>query len=129
VKPPIEDFLATVMALSRTAYPSKSTKSRRMRLTALAAVWSQDGRPVAFMSRTPSECEKRYSAPEKETTAVIETVRKWLHFLKGRHFTIVTDQEAVSFMFSVYFIIVTRIHSALICSKLQVYDVMVEYNN
>jgi len=29
----------------------------------------------------------------------------------------------------VYFIIVTRIHSALICSKIQVYDVMVEYNN
>jgi len=24
---------------------------------------------------------------------------------------------------------VTRIHSALICSKIQVYDVMVEYNN
>jgi len=29
----------------------------------------------------------------------------------------------------VYFIIVTRIHSALICSKIQDYDVMVEYNN
>jgi len=28
-----------------------------------------------------------------------------------------------------YFIIVTRINSALICSKIQVYDVMVEYNN
>jgi len=26
-------------------------------------------------------------------------------------------------------IIVTCIHSALICSKIQVYDVMVEYNN
>jgi len=26
-------------------------------------------------------------------------------------------------------IIVTRIHSALICSKIQVYDIMVEYNN
>jgi len=31
---------------------------------------------------------------------MIEAVRQWLHFLKGRHFTIVTDQEAVSFMFS-----------------------------
>jgi len=26
-------------------------------------------------------------------------------------------------------LIVTLIHSALICSKIQVYDVMVEYNN
>jgi len=67
---------------------------------ALAAALSQDGRPVAFMSRTLSACEKRYSAVEKEATAIIEAARKWLHFLKGRHFTIVTDQESVSFMFS-----------------------------
>jgi len=30
---------------------------------------------------------------------MIEAVRKWQHFLKGRYFTIVTDQEAISFMF------------------------------
>jgi len=66
----------------------------------LAAVLSQDGRPVALMSRTLSACEKRYSAVEKEPIAIIEAVRKWIHFLKGRHFTIVTDQESVSFMFS-----------------------------
>jgi len=30
---------------------------------------------------------------------VVEAVRKWQHFLKGRYFTIVADQEAISFMF------------------------------
>ena len=54
---------------------------------------------MAFTSRTLSHCEKRYPAVEKEATAVIEAVRKWQHFLKGRYFTIVTDQEAISFMF------------------------------
>ena len=49
---------------------------------AIAAVLSQGGRPVAFMSRTLSHCEKRYPAVEKEVTAVIEAVRKWQHFLK-----------------------------------------------
>jgi len=29
----------------------------------------------------------------------------------------------------VYFIMITRTHSALICSKIQVYDVMIEYND
>jgi len=29
----------------------------------------------------------------------------------------------------VYFITVTRMHSALICSKIQVYEVIVEYSN
>ena len=66
---------------------------------AVAAVLSYGGRPVAFMSRTLSHCEKRYPAVGKEVTAVIEAVRKWQHFLKGRHFTIVTDQEAISLMF------------------------------
>jgi len=44
---------------------------------AIAAVLSQGGRPVAFMFRTLSHCEKRYPAIEKEATAVIEAVRKW----------------------------------------------------
>jgi len=48
------------------------------------------------MSRTLSRCEERYPAIEKEATAVIEAVRKWQHFIKGRFFTIVTDQEAVN---------------------------------
>jgi len=65
---------------------------------ALAAVLCQGGRPVAFMSRTHSQCEKRYPDVEMEATAVIEAVRKWQHFIKGRLFTIVTDQEAPSFM-------------------------------
>ena len=66
---------------------------------AIASVLSQRGRPVAFMSRTLSRCEKRYPAVEREEAAVIEAVRKWQHFLKGRYFTIVSDQEAISFMF------------------------------
>jgi len=65
----------------------------------LALILSQDGRPVAYMSRTLSACERRYPAVEKEATAIIEAVLRWSHFVKGRHFTLVPDQEAVSFMF------------------------------
>ena len=36
---------------------------------------------------------------EKEATKIIETVRPWSHFSKGRRITLVTDQEVVSFMF------------------------------
>ena len=67
---------------------------------ALAAVLHKTACPDASVSRTLCACEKRYSAVEKEAIAIIEAVRKFLHFLKGRHFAIVTDQEAVSFMFS-----------------------------
>ena len=51
-----------------------------------------------LMSRTLTACEKRFPAVEKEATAIIEAVRRWSHFLKGRRFTLVTDQEAVSYV-------------------------------
>ena len=51
------------------------------------------------MSRSLNKCEQKYSAVEKEVSAIIEATRKWSQFLKGRHFTLVTDQRSVAFMF------------------------------
>ncbi|BES98019.1 multicellular organismal development [Nesidiocoris tenuis] len=67
---------------------------------AIAATLTQEGRPVAFFSRTLSDSEQRHSAVEKEAYAIIESVRYWRHYLLGRHFQIVTDQRSVSFMFA-----------------------------
>ncbi|PFX19708.1 Retrovirus-related Pol polyprotein from transposon 17.6 [Stylophora pistillata] len=61
--------------------------------TALSATLNQGGRPVAFMSRTLQGSELHYPAVEKEAMAIIEAVRKWRHFLAGRHFTLKTDQQ------------------------------------
>ena len=51
------------------------------------------------MSRSLNKCEQKYSAVKKESSAIIEATRKWSQFLKGRHFTLVTDQSSVAFMF------------------------------
>ena len=51
------------------------------------------------LSRTLTSCERRYPAVEKEACAIIEAVRRWKHYLKGRHFSLVTDQQAISCMF------------------------------
>ena len=66
---------------------------------AIAATLNQDGRAVAFHSRTLSLSEQRHSAIEKEAYAILEALRKWRYLLIGRHFTLVTDQKSVSFMF------------------------------
>ncbi|XP_069768376.1 uncharacterized protein [Narcine bancroftii] len=67
---------------------------------ALAATLNQAGRPVAFFSRTLQGPESRHSSIEKEAQAIVEAVRRWRHYLAGRRFTLLTDQRAVSFMFS-----------------------------
>ena len=60
---------------------------------AILATLNQEGRPVAFMSRTLHGSELHYPAVEKEATAIIEAVRKWTHFLSRQHVTLVTDLE------------------------------------
>jgi len=51
------------------------------------------------MSCSLTACEKLYPEVEKEATSIIEAVRHWSHFSKGRRFTLVTDEETVSLMF------------------------------
>jgi hypothetical protein len=67
---------------------------------ALSASLTQNGRPVAFFSRTLQQQERKHPAVEKEAAAIVEAVRKWRHYLAGRHFRLITDQQAVSFMFN-----------------------------
>ena len=55
--------------------------------------------PVFYFLRTLNPFEKRYPAVEKKATAIIKAVRKWFHFLKGRHFLLTTDQKSIAFMF------------------------------
>ena len=66
---------------------------------AISASLNQNGRPVAFMSKTLSATERRHPAIEKEALAIIEAVRKWNHLLSRQPLILITDQKYVSFMF------------------------------
>ena len=68
---------------------------------AISATLNQESRPVAFFSRTLYKCELHQSSVEKEACAIGEAIRKWVHLLSGRRFTVVTDQQSVSFMYDV----------------------------
>lgn len=66
---------------------------------AISGVLNQNGRPVAFYSRTLQGPELRHPPVEKEASAIIESIRHWRHLLTGKHFKLITDQKSVSFMF------------------------------
>jgi len=68
---------------------------------AISATLNQEGRPVAFFSRTLNKCELHQSSVEKEACAIVEAIRKWAHLLSGCRLTVVTDQQSVSFMYDV----------------------------
>ena len=46
----------------------------------IVATLNQQGRPVAFFSRTLTNNETKYHAVEKEAAAIVEALRKWRHF-------------------------------------------------
>ncbi|XP_054259409.1 uncharacterized protein LOC128984145 [Macrosteles quadrilineatus] len=67
---------------------------------AIGAALTIDDRPVAFFSRTLTNSEQKHSSIEKEAYAIVEALRKWRHYLIGKHFRLITDQRSVAFMFS-----------------------------
>ena len=62
----------------------------------------QDGqeRPIAFASRTLNPAEKKYSQLEKEGLAIVFAVTKFHFYLYGQQFTIRSDHQPLSFLFS-----------------------------
>ena len=67
---------------------------------AIGATLNQNGRPVAFFSRTLNSSECGLHPVEKEAYAIVESLDTWKHFLLGQYFKLITDQRSVSFMFN-----------------------------
>ena len=53
-------------------------------------------RPIAYASRTLNQHEKMYSQLDKEGLSTIFGVQKFTQYLYGRHFTLTTDNKALS---------------------------------
>ena len=66
---------------------------------AISATLNQEGRPVAFFSRTLTTSERHHCSVEKEAYAIVEAIRKWRHFLINTHFRLITDQKSVAFIY------------------------------
>ena len=54
--------------------------------------------PIAFISKTLSKAEKKWSVYEKEAYAIFYSLRKWEHYLQGLKFTLFTDHRNLTFL-------------------------------
>ena len=56
--------------------------------------------PVAYVSRSMSPTERRYSQLDREVLAIIFGIVKSRQYLLGRHFTILSDHQPLMHLFS-----------------------------
>ena len=57
---------------------------------AISATLNQNGKPVAFFSRTLNKPQKMYPVVEKDTMSIFEAIIHWSHFSR-REFKSTTD--------------------------------------
>ena len=66
---------------------------------ALGAVLSQEGKPIAFLSKTFSDAKVNWTIYDKELFATVYALRKWeCYLLSSIPFTLVTDNRAVTYI-------------------------------
>lgn len=64
----------------------------------IGAVLSQNGQPIAYMSRSLGVTKKSWSTYAREMLAIVVAIRTWRPYLLGRHFTIQTDQRSLRYL-------------------------------
>lgn len=64
----------------------------------VGAVLSQDNIPVAFFSEKLNDAKKKYSSYDLELYALVQALRKWIHYLLPKEFVVYTDNQALSFL-------------------------------
>ena len=62
----------------------------------IRAVLSQEGKPITYLSKAPSQKNLGLSAYEKEMLAVVFAVQKWRPYLLGKHFKVITDHFSLN---------------------------------
>ena len=66
----------------------------------LGAVLEQEGHAVAYFSRALRGAESRYSTVELECLAIVESLKRFRHYLIGRHFQILADHKPLEWLSS-----------------------------
>ena len=63
----------------------------------IGVVLTQQGKPMAYMSRALGMTKKSWSTYAKEMLAIVEAIRTWRPYLLGHKFFIQTDQRSLKY--------------------------------
>lgn len=62
---------------------------------AIGAVLSEEGKPVAYFSEKLNEAKRKYSSYDLEFYAMVQSLKKWRHYLLPKEFIVNIDNHAL----------------------------------
>lgn len=64
----------------------------------MGALFSQDQKPIAYLSKALGKRSLGLSVYEKELMALLMAISKWRHYLQLRPFVIKTDHQSLNYL-------------------------------
>ena len=64
---------------------------------AIGEVLGRDNRHVSYFSEKMNETKRKYSTYAKEFYAIIQALKKWIHYLVPQEFVLYSDNQALQF--------------------------------
>jgi hypothetical protein len=65
----------------------------------LGGVLSQNGFVICYESRKLKEHERHYATHDLELASIVNSLRKWRHYLMGKRFELRTDHNGLKYLF------------------------------
>ena len=96
----IKNEIAGALILASCSPRKQTTLQTDANSKGMDACWLQEGKPVYFTSKAPTEAQKGYVAIEIESLMVVWAMEKFHHFLYGNHFILEMDQKPLEAILS-----------------------------
>ena len=64
----------------------------------IGGVLSQENKPIAYFSEKLNDSKKKYSSYDKEFYAVVQSLKKWRHYLMSKEFILYSNNHALQYI-------------------------------